>query len=126
MLIALAFAGLALRSGLGLRRGRLGRAPRKGGARRAHLRVAKPAVALVALGFLGGLGSAVWLRGWSVFGTFHAILALAVLALFGAAAAVGHRIEEGRSRAFDTHAQLAGLAVLLAAVAAVAGFVLLP
>ena len=46
--------------------------------------------------------------------------------LFGAAALVGHRIEEGRSKAFDVHALLGLLAVLAAAVTAVAGFALLP
>ena len=43
-----------------------------------------------------------------------------------AAAALGHRIEAHGSRAFDLHALLGALAVLLAALAAVAGFVLLP
>jgi hypothetical protein len=53
-------------------------------------------------------------------------LALAVAALFCAAAALGRRLEQGRSRAFDLHALLGSLAVLLAALAAVAGFSLLP
>ena len=74
----------------------------------------------------GGLGSVVWLRGWDVFGTFHGILGLFVIAFFGAAAVLGRRIETGRSQDFDTHARLAGVAILLSAIAAVAGFVLLP
>ena len=126
MLTSLALAGLALRSGLALRRSRRGRTPRKPNARRAHLRFAKPAVALLSLGFFGGLGSAVWLRGWDVLGTFHGILGLTVITLFGAAAVLGHRIETGRSQDFDAHARLAGVAILLSAAAAVAGFVLLP
>ncbi len=126
MVVSLALAGLALRSGLALRRSRLGRTLRKPNARRTHLRFAKPAVVLLSLGFCGGLSSAVWLRGWGIFGSFHGILGLVVIAFFGAAAVLGHRIETGRSRSFDVHAQLAGVAILLSAIAAVAGFVLLP
>ena len=125
-LVGMLVALLALRSGLRLRRGRLGLARRAPDARRAHLRLAKPAVALLLLGFAAGPVSAVWLRGWHALHSLHGWLGVAVAALFAAAAAVGHRIETGRSRAFDLHAGLAGLAVLLGAVAAVAGFVLLP
>lgn len=133
MLVTVALAGLALRSGLALRRGRLGVAPvqpgvppRRSDQRRRHLRLAKPAVVLALLGFALGVGSSVWLRGWEPLASFHGLVALAVAVLFTSAAVVGHRIEEGHSRAFDVHAVLGGLAVLLAAVAAVAGFSLLP
>jgi len=117
---------LALRSGLALRRSRRGLARRSPGQRPAHLRVAKPAVGLALIGFVGGLASSVWLRGWEPVHTFHGVLGIAVASLFAAAAFLGHRIEAHRSRAFDAHALLAGLAALGAAVAAVAGFVLLP
>ncbi len=129
MIASLTLAAWALRVGLGLRRRRTGRVPGgAGGAglRRKHLRVAKPAVALLLVGFVGGPVSAVWLRGWDPFDSFHGWLGLLVASLFGAAAVAGHRIEEGRSRAFDVHALLGILAVLAAAVTAVAGFVLLP
>ena len=96
------------------------------GLRLKHLRIAKPAVVLLLVGFLGGPLSAVWLRGWDPFDSFHGWLGLLVAGLFGAAAVVGHRIEEGRSKAFDVHALLGVLAVLAAAVTAVAGFALLP
>jgi len=49
-----------------------------------------------------------------------------VVALFASAAWLGHRMAQGRSRARDLHALLGGLGVLLSALAAVAGFVLLP
>ena len=52
--------------------------------------------------------------------------ALAVAALFASAAVLGWRLEHGRARAFEAHAWLGALAVLGAALAAVAGFVLLP
>jgi hypothetical protein len=126
MLASVLLAALALRSGLALRRTRISGAPRRPEQRRRHLRLAKPALVLVLLGFGLGLVSSAWLRGWQPLASFHGLLALAVLALFGAAAALGRRLEHGRSRAFDVHALLGGLAVLLAALAAVAGFSLLP
>ena len=126
MVVALSLCALALRAGLALRRSRIGPARRTPEMRPRHLRLAKPAVALVVVGLVGGPLSAVFLRDWSPFGTFHAWLGLLAAGLFVAAAVIGHRIEAGRSRAFDPHAILGGLAVLVAAVAAVAGFVLLP
>ncbi len=126
MVTSLGLAALALRAGLALRRSRLGRQPRESGMRRAHLRVAKPAVVMILLGFIGGPVSVWWLRGWEPFGSFHALLGTLVATLFAAAALAGRRIETGRSRSFDAHALLGGLALLLAALAAVAGFVLLP
>jgi Protein of unknown function (DUF4079)/Eukaryotic cytochrome b561 len=126
MLFALALAGLALRAGLRLRRARLGHAPRRREQRAAHLRVAKPAVVLLAIGFFGGPASQIWLRGKPAFGTLHAWLGLGVISLFVAAALLGRRIERGRSHRFDAHALLGGAAFLLGALAAVAGFVLLP
>jgi hypothetical protein len=126
MVISLGLAFLALRSGLALRRSRLRRIPRAPDLRPRHLRFAKPAVAMVAVGFLGGLGSWLWLRAGDPIGTFHGLVGVLVMGCFAAAAVLGHRIEQGRSRARDAHALLGGLAVLLAGLAAVAGFVLLP
>ena len=126
MLVSIGLAALTLRAGLALRRARLGRAPRDPGLRRRHLRLAKPAVAMILAGFVGGPLSALWLRGWDPFTSFHGVLGLAVASLFAAAALVGRRLERGRSRAFEAHARLGALAVLGAALAAVAGFVLLP
>jgi hypothetical protein len=126
MLFSLALALLALRAGLRLRRARLGLLQRSPGLRRRHLRLAKPAAALVLAGFLLGPVSAAWLRGWDPFGSFHGVLGLLVASLFGAAAVLGRRLERGRSRAAELHGWLGALAVLGALVAAVAGFVLLP
>jgi polyferredoxin len=126
MLVSIGLAALALRAGLVLRRSRRGSQARTPRMRPAHLRLAKPAVVLLLLGFVGGPISSVWLRGWEPFHTFHGIVGLVVVGCFAAAAGLGHRIERGRSRAFDAHALLGGLGVLLAALAAVAGFVLLP
>lgn len=126
MAVALALAALALRAGLALRRPRLAGRRRDPELRRRHLRLAKPAVALVVVGFAAGPLSAGLLRGWTPFATFHAAVGSAAALLFVAAAIAGRGLERGRSRARDLHALLGGLAVLLAALAAVAGFSLLP
>lgn len=126
MLAALLLVGLTLRAGLALRRARQGRAPRSARLRSRHLRLAKPAVALLWLGALLGPLSSVWLRGWEPLHSFHGALGVLVALLFGTTAALGHRLETGRSRAFDAHALLGAISFLLAGLAALAGFVLLP
>ncbi len=126
MVASLGVVALALRAGLRLRRARFGREPRTPDLRRTHLRFAKPAIALICVGFLAGPISALWLRNWTPFATFHAWLGALAAALFIAVAIVGRRLEQHRGRPADAHAILAGLAVLAAAVAVVAGLVLLP
>lgn len=126
MLISIALALLTLRAGLALRRARrLGQRRSVEGYRR-HLRLAKPTLLLLALGFAGGLTSSVLLRGWDAFGTVHSAVASAALASFLATGTLGWRLEHGRSRAVEWHARLAALSVLLAAAALGTGFVLLP
>ena len=90
------------------------------------MRVAKPAVAAVLIGFLGGPVSSVFLRDWEPFRTFHSGAGLVAAALFIGTAVLGRRLERGTARSFDTHALLGMLAVLAALVAGVAGFVLMP
>ena len=126
MVASLGVVALALKTGLRLRRARFGREPRTPDLLRAHLRFAKPAVALICVGFLAGPISAVWLRDWTPFATFHSWLGILAVALFLAVAFLGWRLEQHRGRPVDAHATLAGLAVLVAAVAMVAGLVLLP
>lgn len=126
MLAALGLAALALRSGLGLRSARRRRQRRSPAALRRHVALAKPAIAAVAIGFVGGPLSMALLRGREPFGTAHAWLGTAALALFLAAAWLGRRLERGRGRPLDAHAALATLAVLAAGAAALTGLVLLP
>jgi hypothetical protein len=126
MVLGLGLAGLALRSGLELRRRRSRRQPGGLDLRSRHLRLAKPAIALIAVGSLGGPLSSWWLRGWTPFLTFHAWAGLAALGAFVAVAVLGRRLEEGRAAARPGHARLALLAALLAGLAAASGFVLLP
>jgi len=126
MVLSLLLAGMALRLGLQIRRSRGARKPPPRGARAAHLRIAKPAVALLAVGFVAGPVSAIWLRGWEPIGTFHGVIGIVAAGLFGFAAWHGRRLEQGDASARAAHAWLAALALLAAGVAAIAGFVLLP
>lgn len=131
MVFALVLAALALRAGLGLRRSRLGQAQRQPGLLRAHLRLAKPAVLLLLAGFVGGPLSAFWLRDWSPFGTLHAWLGLLAAGLFAGAGWLGRALSRGpvageRAVVVARHGRLGALAMLVGAVAAAAGMVLLP
>jgi hypothetical protein len=126
MALALGLGWLALRSGLELRRRRSRRQPGGRELRARHLRIAKPAVALIVVGAIGGPVSSWGLRGWTPFLTFHAWAGLAALTAFLAAAVMGRRLEQGRAGARSGHARLALLAALLAGLAAASGFVLLP
>ncbi len=126
MLLSLALALVALRAGLRLRSARRRGVRMPAAAYRRHLRLAKPALALLVLGFAGGLASSVWLRGWDAFASAHGIVASAALALFLATGALGWRLEHGRSRAAELHGRLALLSVLAAAAAFGTGLVLLP
>ena len=126
MVASLGAVALALRAGLRLRRARFGREPRKPDLLRAHLAVAKPAIAAICVGFLAGPISAAWLRDWTPFATFHAWIGVLAVGLFLAVALLGWRLERRRGRPVDAHAAFAALAVLAAAVAVVAGMVLLP
>ncbi|MFP8879444.1 MAG: DUF4079 family protein [Myxococcota bacterium] len=126
MVASIALCTLALRAGLALRRTRVKRRRRTADLLSAHLRFAKPAVVVIAIGFAAGPISAVWLRDWAPISTFHSWLGIVVFALFVSAAVLGRRLERGRGRPVEAHAILAGLAVLFAAAAAIAGFILLP
>jgi hypothetical protein len=126
MSVSLGVATLALRRGLALRRARrLGRS-RSAAELRGHLRAAKPAVVMLALGFVGGPLSMLWLRGREPFGTVHSAIGTSALALFVATAWFGLRLERGRGGSRDAHALVALLAALAGGLAAITGFVLLP
>jgi hypothetical protein len=126
MVVSLLLALAALRLGLQMRRLRLTGARPSAELRRRHLRVAKPAVAMLIAGFAAGPVSAVFLRGWSPFGSAHGFAGATAAALFLAVGILGRRLERGRGRPVEAHARVALLAMLTGGLAAVAGFVLLP
>jgi len=126
MLAALGLAARALALGLRMRRARLRGTPRRAGDRRAHLRVAKPAVVMLLVGFAVGPASALLLRGWDPFRSIHALIATLAMLLFAASGVLGRRLERGRGRPLEAHAVI-GLAAMLAGAASFAtGFALLP
>jgi len=126
MIGSLLTAALALRAGLSLRRARAARRPPPRGARQLHLRLARPAVVCLCVGFAAGIASGIWLRGFTPLTSFHGLLGCAALACFLLAARMGARLERGDATARELHARLAASALLLAVAAAIAGFVLLP
>jgi hypothetical protein len=125
MVACLGLVYLALRSGLAMRRLRQRAASRDFGLLRRHLAMAKPGVVLALLGFLGGGVSSVTLREWELLESFHGIAGAVVVILFSLTAAFGRRAEKGEGNP-TVHGLLGVLAVLVASLAAVAGFVLLP
>jgi hypothetical protein len=122
---AIACAVLALRSGLSLRRARQ-RGSHLWEVRQRHLWWARLAVGGVALGFVGGVASMIWLRGRDPFATLHGAVAIAALILFAAAGTLGWRLEHGAPASREVHALVATLAVLSAGLAFATGWVLLP
>jgi Kef-type K+ transport system membrane component KefB len=126
MLVSLALCLAALRVGLSIRRARRARRAPPKSARRRHLRLGKPAVALLLAGFVLGPVTVAWLRDWTPMSSFHSLLGGLAALLFSGAAIQGRRLERGDARARDLHAAFAGLALALALAAAVAGFALLP
>ena len=126
MLLSLGLCLVALRIGLVIRRARRTRSASPRGARRRHLRIAKPAVGLVLAGFALGPLSVALFRDWTPMSTFHALLGASAAVLFAGAALQGRRLEAGDRDARRVHGLLGGAAVALGLAAAVAGFILLP
>ena len=128
MVVTITAALLTLRAGVALRRLRLRRlgSRSRGELMHRHLRLAKPTVALVLVGFVAGPFSMALLRNRDPFETAHAFLGATAALLFLTAGLLGWRLETRRSRSRDAHAAVGALALLVAATAAVAGFVLLP
>jgi hypothetical protein len=126
MALSITLAAVALRRGLALRRARRLGAPLGREALRGHLRAAKPAVALLAVGFTLGPLSMWGLRDREPFSTAHALFGSLAFGLFLATAWLGRRLERGHGRPLDAHAVAALAALLAAGLAAMTGWVLLP
>jgi hypothetical protein len=125
MTVCLVTLFAVMRLGLKMRTRRLAGASPSIDLIRLHMRLAKPAVVFVILGFVGGGLSSTLVRNWALFETFHAVLALIVVGLFVATAILGRHAERGEGDP-GIHGLLGVLAMLGASLAAVAGFVLLP
>lgn len=126
MVGALVLVVIALRAGLAIRKRRVRGLRPQGKVVQRHVRFAKPAVALVVVGLVGGTVSAFLLRGWEPLRSAHGILGVLSAVLFCAAAVLGRRVMQGERSAVAAHGAVGAVAALAAGVAAVAGFVLLP
>ena len=126
MIVSLSCGVLTLRAGLRLRSARR-RGTRRGAADyHRHLRFAKPTLAMLWLGFFGGLASSLWLRGWELLATAHGWISVLALGLFTVTGVLGRRLELGQSREPERHGLLGLVAMLAAAAAFGTGLVLLP
>jgi hypothetical protein len=126
MVVSLGLAFLALRTGFSIRRRRQTRTRPLPALRFRHLRLARIAVAMILVGFVGGPISAMMLRDWEPFETLHGWLGAGAACLFVATAVLGRRLQRGERRLVERHALLALLAALAGALTALTGFVLLP
>lgn len=115
---------VVLREGLAIRGARMrGRAFDS----RRHRRLAKLLVALLALGWTGGLASMVLLRNQGMFESIHWPFGTTALLLIIAAGALGLRMERAHTPGQRSlHATLGALGMLLALGATVAGMSILP
>lgn len=125
MALTLLLVALALRAGLAQRRRRAKGLRRNSELLRRHLAYAKPAVAFVMLGFVGGAISSVQIRGWDAFASLHGLFGIAVMLLFVTAAVLGRQAKRGQASA-ALHGLVGVIATLFGAVTAMAGFILLP
>lgn len=126
MAVTLGIVIFALRLGLKLRKSRQGQGRRVATDRAQHLLFGKIAVALICVGAIGGPLTMRLVRDEKLFQSFHAWISVLVVLLFVATAIVGKKLENGERSVREIHARLGVMAFLAAAVAAVAGFILLP
>jgi len=83
-------------------------------------------VLVLLVGFAGGPLSSVVLRDWEPLRSLHGVLGLCAATLFATTGVLGLRLARGDRSRRDLHGLLGTLAMLVGALAAAAGFVLLP
>jgi len=126
MLVSIAMALATARLGLEIRKLRLAGRPAGASRRRRHLRLGKATLIAIAIGFLMGPLSMLFLRDRSVFDSFHGVLGLIVAGLFAWTGWSGRALSLGNRDARDVHRIAAASSLGAALVSAVAGFILLP
>jgi hypothetical protein len=126
MVVTTGLLALALREGLSLRKARARGTGISSRARMLHVKVARVAVVALVLGAMAGPLSAVYLRGWSAFGTLHAWVASSVATLAIVTAVFGLRLYRGTGNRTALHGWLGLATVFGTAAAFLTGLVLLP
>ena len=126
MMVSLALAVATARLGLEIRRRRRNGKPVGASLRARHLRFGKRAIGLIAIGFVAGPLSMLFVRERESFDSFHGILGIIVLGLFSFTGWSGRALARGDREVRELHRIAAASAIGAALLSAIAGFVLLP
>jgi len=126
MVVSLALAVATARLGLEIRRRRANGQPVGASLRARHLRFGKRAIGMIAIGFVAGPLSMLFVREREWFDSFHGILGIIVLGLFTWTGWSGRALARGDRDVRDIHRIAAASAIGAALLSAIAGFVLLP
>lgn len=122
----LLLAWLVFRQGFHQRKLRLRRTPAPLGSWERHVKLGPWSVALMVASSLGGVGSAVVVRGWKPLATFHGWLGVASAVMFVGLWLVGRGLAKGEKKHANSHGVLGVLALFAAGFTGVLGISLLP
>jgi hypothetical protein len=124
--VTLVLCFVVLRQGLAQRRQRLRKVAAPAGTLKRHAALGPWAVGLFVASAVGGLGSAVVVRGWAPLATWHGRLALGAAVTFAVVWWLGRRLLAQQKQLANTHGVLGLLALFLGGLAAMLGISLLP
>lgn len=124
--VTLVVCFVVLRQGLAQRRQRLRKVAPPPGTLKRHTALGPWAVGLFLASAVGGVGSAVVVRGWAPLATWHGKLALGAAVMFATVWWLGRRLLAQEKQHANTHGVLGLLALFVAGVAAMLGISLLP
>lgn len=124
--LGLVLAFFVFRDGLAQRKQRLVGRTAPSGSRARHVVRGPWAAALIGAALVGGLGSAVFVRGWAPMDKVHGWVGAFTALLFGALWWLGRRLVRGDKRWAGVHGWLGLLALFAGGLTAVLGISLLP
>ncbi|MBL8924430.1 MAG: DUF4079 family protein [Myxococcaceae bacterium] len=124
--VTLLLAFYVFRQGFHQRVQRLRRVQAPAGSWQRHVKLAPWSVALLVGSAVGGVGSAVTLRGWKPLATFHGWLGVASAVTFVALWLLGRKLTAGKKDLAGAHGVLALLAMFAAGLTGLLGISLLP
>lgn len=124
--VALVLCFVVLRQGLAQRRQRLRKVAAPVGTLKRHTALGPWAVGSFLASAVGGVVSAVLLRGWAPLATWHGKLALGAAVLFVVVWLLGRKLLRRQKQHANAHGVLGLLALFLGGVAALLGLSLLP